>query len=44
MERDQSFDHLAERYDRLGELTADHIADWLPTVLPDRRRRAISAR
>ncbi|RZT27715.1 ubiquinone/menaquinone biosynthesis C-methylase UbiE [Kribbella sp. VKM Ac-2569] len=41
MERDQSFDHLAERYDRLGELTADHVADWLPTVLPDRRRRAI---
>jgi 2-polyprenyl-3-methyl-5-hydroxy-6-metoxy-1,4-benzoquinol methylase len=41
MERDQSFDHLAERYDRLGELTADQVADWLPTVLPDRRRRAI---
>jgi 2-polyprenyl-3-methyl-5-hydroxy-6-metoxy-1,4-benzoquinol methylase len=41
MERDQSFDHLAERYDRLGELTPDAVADWLPTVLPDRRRRAL---
>ncbi|WP_371400416.1 class I SAM-dependent methyltransferase [Kribbella sp. NBC_00662] len=41
MERDQSFDHLAERYDRLGELTEDAVADWLPTVLPERRRRAI---
>jgi 2-polyprenyl-3-methyl-5-hydroxy-6-metoxy-1,4-benzoquinol methylase len=41
MQRDQSFDHLAERYDRLGELTPDAVADWLPTVLPDRRRRAL---
>ncbi|MEU4195311.1 class I SAM-dependent methyltransferase [Kribbella sp. NPDC026611] len=41
MKRDQSFDHLAERYDRLADLTEDPIADWLPTVLPERRRRAI---
>jgi ubiquinone/menaquinone biosynthesis C-methylase UbiE len=41
MGREQSFDHLAERYDRLGELTDDAVADWLPTVLPDRRRRAV---
>ncbi|GAA3091288.1 2-polyprenyl-3-methyl-5-hydroxy-6-metoxy-1,4-benzoquinol methylase [Kribbella aluminosa] len=41
MNRAQSFDHLAERYDRLGELTADHVTAWLPTVLPANRRRAI---
>jgi ubiquinone/menaquinone biosynthesis C-methylase UbiE len=41
MRREQSFDHLAEQYDRLGELTDDAVADWLPTVLPERRRRAI---
>jgi len=41
MRREQSFDHLAEQYDRLGELTEDVVADWLATVLPERRRRAV---
>jgi ubiquinone/menaquinone biosynthesis C-methylase UbiE len=37
----QSFDRLAELYDRLGELSNDAVGDWLPSVLPPRRSRAL---
>ncbi|ADB33642.1 Methyltransferase type 11 [Kribbella flavida DSM 17836] len=33
-EEAQSFNRLAELYDRLGELTDDRVAAWLPSVLP----------
>jgi ubiquinone/menaquinone biosynthesis C-methylase UbiE len=39
----QSFDRLAERYDRLGELTDDHVGAWLPSVLPTPVRRTARA-
>lgn len=37
-EEAQSFNRLAERYDRLAELTDDPVAVWLPSVLPSVRR------
>jgi ubiquinone/menaquinone biosynthesis C-methylase UbiE len=37
----QSFDRLAAEYDRLGELGNDPVADWLPSILPERRGRAL---
>ncbi|WP_238335302.1 class I SAM-dependent methyltransferase [Kribbella amoyensis] len=40
-EEAQSFDHLAERYDRLGELSTDPVGDWLPSILPATGRRAL---
>jgi ubiquinone/menaquinone biosynthesis C-methylase UbiE len=40
-EQAQSFDHLAELYDRLGELSNDPIADWLPSILPATGKRAL---
>lgn len=39
----QSFDTLADRYDRLHDLQADPIGTWLPGVLPQRGRRALDA-
>jgi SAM-dependent methyltransferase len=39
--RAQSFDGLAEVYDRLHQLTGDAVGDWLPTVLPAAGRRAL---
>ena len=30
----QSFDRLAEDYDRLGDLGNDQFGDWLPSVVP----------
>lgn len=39
----QSFDALADRYDRLHDLQADPIGTWLPGALPDRGRRALDA-
>ncbi|GAA1558594.1 class I SAM-dependent methyltransferase [Kribbella lupini] len=37
-EEAQSFNRLAERYDRLAELTDDPVAAWLPSVLEPVRR------
>ena len=39
----QSFDALAECYDRLQDLQADPIGIWLPGALPQRGRRALDA-
>ncbi|MEV6283395.1 methyltransferase domain-containing protein [Kribbella sp. NPDC051770] len=39
-EEAQSFNRLAERYDRLAELTDDPVGVWLPSVLGDVRRTA----
>jgi SAM-dependent methyltransferase len=39
----QSFDALADRYDRLHDLQADLIGTWLPGALPKRGRRALDA-
>jgi SAM-dependent methyltransferase len=39
----QSFDTLADRYDRLHDLQADPIGTWLPGVLPQPGRRALDA-
>jgi SAM-dependent methyltransferase len=39
----QSFDTLADRYDRLHDLQADPIGTWLPGALPQRGRRALDA-
>jgi SAM-dependent methyltransferase len=39
----QSFDALAERYDRLHDLQADPIGTWLPGALPRHGRRALDA-
>jgi ubiquinone/menaquinone biosynthesis C-methylase UbiE len=33
-EEAQSFDRLAEEYDRLSELSNDPVGGWLPTMLP----------
>jgi ubiquinone/menaquinone biosynthesis C-methylase UbiE len=37
----QSFDRLAERYDRLSELGGDVVGDWLPEVMPASGGRAL---
>lgn len=37
----QSFDRIAEEYDRLHELVGDHVGGWLPEVLPLSGRRAL---
>ncbi|MCX4749949.1 class I SAM-dependent methyltransferase [Kitasatospora sp. NBC_01287] len=34
-ENAQSFDHVAEEYERLHQLLGDPVADWLPDWLPD---------
>jgi SAM-dependent methyltransferase len=39
----QSFDTLADRYDRLHDLQADPIGTWLPGAFPRRGRRALDA-
>jgi len=39
----QSFDTLADRYDRLHDLQADPIGTWLPGALPQRGHRALDA-
>jgi SAM-dependent methyltransferase len=39
----QSFDALADRYDRLHDLQADPIGTWLPGALPQHGRRALDA-
>jgi SAM-dependent methyltransferase len=39
----QSFDTLADRYDRLHDLQADPIGTWLAGVLPRGGRRALDA-
>jgi 2-polyprenyl-3-methyl-5-hydroxy-6-metoxy-1,4-benzoquinol methylase len=39
----QSFDTLADRYDRLHDLQADPLGTWLPGVLPRRGGRALDA-
>jgi SAM-dependent methyltransferase len=43
MGRHQSFDTLADRYDRLHDLQADPVGTWLPGALPRRGRRALDA-
>ena len=37
----QSFDRLAETYDRLSELLGDVVGGWLPDVMPERGGRAL---
>ena len=37
----QSFDRLAEDYDRLGDLGNDPFGDWVPSVVPVSRGRAL---
>jgi ubiquinone/menaquinone biosynthesis C-methylase UbiE len=37
----QSFDRLAEQYDRLGELGGNVVGDWLLEVMPDSGGRAL---
>jgi SAM-dependent methyltransferase len=43
MGRHQSFETLADRYDRLHDLQADPVGTWLPGALPRRGRRALDA-
>ncbi|GAB2690885.1 class I SAM-dependent methyltransferase [Kitasatospora kifunensis] len=37
----QSFDHVAEEYERLHELVGDPVGEWLPKVLPATGGRAL---
>jgi ubiquinone/menaquinone biosynthesis C-methylase UbiE len=40
-EEAQSFDRLAELYDRLGELSDDPVGAWLPSILPATGKHAL---